>query len=147
MALGDLPNKPNALTLYQYWDDKLDSRALPSLQDINLIDLWRIAPALIIKDVIGCGADFRNRYWGTLIVERAGFDASGKTHWEIYKDQPLGPQMENYQHVVKDKCGNIVHRSSSFIENRDFVVFTSLNLPIGQTDDVVDHIISVIDYD
>ena len=147
MALGDLPNKPNALTLYQYWDDKLDSRALPSLQDINLIDLWRIAPALIIKDVIDCGADFRNRYWVTLIVERAGFDASGKTHWEIYKDQALGPQMENYQHVVKDKCGNIVHRSSSFIENRDFVVFTSLNLPLGQTDDVVDHIISVIDYD
>ena len=147
MALGDLPNKPNALTLYQYWDDKRNSRALPSLQDINLIDLWRIAPALIIKDVIDCGADFRNRYWVTLIVERAGFDASGKTHWEIYKDQPLGPQMENYQHVVKDKCGNIVHRSSSFIENRDFVVFTSLNLPIGQTDDVVDHIISVIDYD
>ncbi len=147
MALGDLSNKPNALTLYQYWDDKRDSLAFPSLQDINLIDLWRIAPALIIKDVIDCGADFRNRYWVTLIVERAGFDASGKTHWEIYKDQALGPQMENYQHVVKDKCGNIVHRSSSFIENRDFVVFTSLNLPLGQTDDVVDHIISVIDYD
>lgn len=135
------------MTLYQYWDDTRDGRAFPSLQDIDLLDLWRIAPALIIKDVIDCGADFLNRYWGTLIVERAGFDASGKTHREIYKNQPLGPQMENYQQVVKDKCGNIVHRSSSFIENRDFIVFTSLNLPLGQTDDAVDHIISVIDYD
>ena len=147
MVFDNLPNKPNALTLYQYWDYKRNDRAFPSLQNINLIDFWRNAPALIIKDVIDCGADFRNRYWGTLIVERAGLDASGKTHWEIYKDQPLGPKMENYQHVVKDKCVNIVHRSSSFVENRDFVVFTALNVPLGQTDDVVDHIISVIDYD
>lgn len=142
-----MPEKPNAQTLYQYWNDKRGDRIFPSWQDIDLLDLWRIASTLIVKDVIDGGADFRNRYWGTLIVERTGFDASGKTHLEIYKNQPLGPQMDNYQQVVTNKCANIVYRNSSFIENRDFIVYTSLNLPLGRTDNIVEHIISVIDYD
>lgn len=147
MAPEEVPEKPNAQTLYQYWNDKRGDRIFPSWQDIDLLDLWRIASTLIVKDVIDGGADFRNRYWGTLIVERAGFDASGKTHLEIYKNQPLGPQMDNYQQVVTNKCANIVYRNSSFIENRDFIVYTSLNLPLGRTDNAVEHIISVIDYD
>jgi len=97
--------------------------------------------------VIDGGTDFRNRYWGTLIVESAGFDATDKTHLEIYKNQPLGPQLENYQLVVTERRANIVYRNSSFIENRDFIVYTSLNLPLGKSDDVVEHIISVVDYD
>jgi hypothetical protein len=52
LVLGDLPNKPNALTLYEYWDDKRDDRAFPSLQDINLIDFWRIAVVLLSRIVI-----------------------------------------------------------------------------------------------
>lgn len=133
--------------LYEYWLAKRGHRAYPSWQDIDLLDLWRVAPTLIVKDVIDGGTDFRNRYWGTLITESAGFDATGKTHMDIYKNQPLGPQLENYQLVVKERRANIVYRNSSFIENRDFIVYTSLNLPLGKSDDVVEHIISVVDYD
>jgi hypothetical protein len=40
-----------------------------------------------------------------------------------------------------------VHRSSSFIAGREFVVFNSLNLPVGKTDDKVEHILIAIDYE
>ncbi|MGJ3260917.1 MAG: PAS domain-containing protein [Rhodospirillales bacterium] len=141
------PDRPHARLLYDYWLDKRGQRKFPAWQDIDLLDLWRIASCMIIKDVIGDGVDFMNRYWGTQVTHRAGFDATGKTHREMYKDQPLGPQMDTYLAVYETGMAYSVHRSSSFIAGREFVVFNSLNLPVGKSDDKVEHILIAIDYE
>ena len=141
------PEFTNARRLYEYWLEKCGERAFPSWRDIDLLDLWQIASCLIVKDVIDNGADFRNRYWGTQITQRAGFDATGRTHFEIYKDQPLGPQMDTYQAVINMRRPYMVHRTSTFIEGREFVVFNALNLPLGASDEKVDHIMIAIDYE
>ncbi len=141
------PKQPNAQLLYDYWLEKRAGRAFPSWQDIDLLDLWRIASCLIVKDVIDGGADFRNRYWGTQVTQRAGFDATGRTHIEIYRNQPLGPQLETYQAVVSSGQASSIHRSSAFIAGREFVVFNALNLPLGETDARVDKLIIAVDYE
>lgn len=141
------PEHPNARRLYNYWLEKRGQRAFPSWRDIDLLDLWQIASCLIVKDVIDYGADFRNRYWGTQVTQRAGFDATGRTHSEIYKNQPLGPQMDTYQAVINTRRPYMVHRTSTFIEGREFVVFNALNLPLGTSDEKVDHIMIAIDYE
>lgn len=140
------PATANALILYDYWLKKREQRKFPAWQDIDLLDLWQVASCLIIKDVIDDGADFLNRYWGTQIAHRAGFDATGKTHRELYKDQPHGPQMDTYVAVYETGRPMSVFRSSSFIAGREFIVFNALNLPVGKTDDKVDHIMVAIDY-
>jgi hypothetical protein len=144
---GYVPEQPFAKTLYEYWNMKRGQRAFPAWRDIDLLDLWQIASCLIVKDVIDNGADFLNRYWGTQIAMRAGFDASGQRHSSIYKNQPLGPQIDTYREVVLAKVPNAVYRSSSFIANREFITYHSLNLPLGVTDEKVDHLITVVDYD
>ncbi len=141
------PEHPNARILYEYWEEKRGNRAYPAWKDIDLIDLWMIAPCLIVKDVIEDGNDYLNRYWGTQVALRAGFDASGRTHKSIYQNQPLGPQMDAYHEVANKGLANTVHRSSSFISGREFIVYNSLNLPLGENDGKVSHIISAIDYE
>jgi len=140
------PIHPHARVLYDYWLHKRADRAYPAWRDIDLLDIWKIAPCLIIKDVIDGGKDFRNRYWGTQVAARAGFDGTGRTHLDLYKNQPLGPQMKSYQAVVDSRCPNTVYRSSTFIAGREFIVYNSLNLPLGDSDRQVDQIIIVIDY-
>jgi hypothetical protein len=140
------PEQPNARILYDYWKKRRAMRAFPAWKDIELIDLWRIAPCLIVKDVIDGGKDFLNRYWGTQITMRAGFDATGRLHTSIYQSQPLGPQMDAYLEVVSKGLANTVHRASSFISGREFIYYHSLNLPLGENDNKVSHIISVVDY-
>lgn len=144
---GQAPEQPFAKKLYEYWDMKRGHRAFPAWPDIDLLDLWQIASCLIVKDVIDGGADYLNRYWGTQVAMRAGFDASGRTHLSIYKNQPLGPQMDTYRDVVLSKVPNTVYRSSSFIADREFITYHSLNLPLGVTDEKVEHVMTVIDYD
>jgi len=141
------PEHPNACALYDYWNIKRGNRRFPAWTDIDLLDLWKIASCLIVKDVIDGGIDFLNRYWGTQVALRAGFDATGKTHQNIYNNQPLGPQLDAYQEVVNLRVANTVFRSSSFISGRDFIVYNSLNLPLGVSDEKVDNIISVVDYE
>jgi len=144
---GNPPTQPNAHALYDYWLQKRADRAYPAWRDIDLLDLWKIAPCLIIKDVINGGKDFRNRYWGTQVAARAGFDGTGRTHLEIYKNQPQGPQMDNYRAVVDSGRPNSVYRASTFIAGREYVVYNSLNLPLGDSEKQVDQIIIVIDYE
>ncbi|MEX0694057.1 MAG: PAS domain-containing protein [Rhodospirillales bacterium] len=144
---GHTPEQPYAKMLYEYWDMKRGTRAYPAWRDIDLLDLWQIASCLIVKDVLDNGADFLNRYWGTQIAMRAGFDATGRTHTSIYNNQPLGPQMETYREVVSKKAPNTVYRSSSFIAGREYVVYHALNLPLGDSDEKVDHILIVVDYE
>lgn len=144
---GEMPQNPNASVLFSYWAEKRGPRKLPAWKDLDLLDIWTITPCLIVKDVIDGGMDSRNRYWGTKIVQRSGIEATGRTHRDLYKDQPLGPQMDAYVEVVKLGQPNLVHRNSSFIAGRDYIVYSSLNLPLGPTDDVVDHLICVIDYE
>lgn len=141
------PVQPNARLLYDYWCAKRGERRFPSWSDIDLLDLWKIASCLIVKDVVDDGADFLNRYWGTQVAHRAGFDGTAKTHKEIYKNQPMGPQMDTYRAVLETGRPYSVYRSSSFISGREFVVFHALNLPLGDTDDKVDRIMIVIDYE
>lgn len=144
---GEVPPHPNARALYAYWNEKRGTRKFPAWKDLDLLDIWQITPCLIVKDVIDGGVDFRNRYWGTMIVQRSGIEATGRTHRDLYHDQPLGPQMDAYVEVVNLGRPNLVHRDSTFITGREYILYTSLNLPLGSTDEAVDHLICVIDYE
>ncbi|MBO6520451.1 MAG: PAS domain-containing protein [Rhodospirillales bacterium] len=141
------PEKPHALVLYDYWLDKRGQRGFPSWRDIDLLDIWEITPYLIVKDVIGNGEDFRNRFWGTQITHRVGFDASGKTHCEVYEKRQQTPPMRAYSTVFQSGTPHILHRSCSYIAGREFVTFFGLLLPLGSTEDTVEQILMVVDFE
>jgi len=77
-------NSPVTRRLLDYWDILRCGRARPRLRDFELMEIYEIAPTLVIRDLIDGGAEFRCRYWGTRLVPFFGFDATGKLLMDCY---------------------------------------------------------------
>lgn len=70
--------------LYSYWVAQCRGRGLPDRRDIDPVAMpVTLLPHLAIVDVVDGGARFRNRLVGTAIVERWGFDTTGRYHDEV----------------------------------------------------------------
>lgn len=77
-------NSPVTNRLLDYWDVLRCGSARPRLRDFDPMDIYDIAPTLIIRDRVDDGAEFRCRYWGTRLVHFFGFDATGKLLKDCY---------------------------------------------------------------
>ncbi len=70
---------PNLRRLYDYWCEKRGERKMPSRADIDPVGMTFILGNLILVDVIaGTPLGFRIRLHGTNLVERVGYELSGK---------------------------------------------------------------------
>ena len=64
--------------LLHYWREKCGNRPRPLLSDLELMDLYDIAPLMFIRDVVDGGKDLRCRFWGTEMASAYHMDCSGK---------------------------------------------------------------------
>ena len=72
---GDIAQcrSPVCLRLIHYWQGLATrNNGHPEWAQVRLIDLYKIATFLAVKDVIDGGTDFLNRFWGTGRVTRTG---------------------------------------------------------------------------
>ncbi len=147
LADGERPPQPNGKRLLKYWTEKRGTRAYPTWDDIELMDMFAIADSMIVKDVIDGGRDFLNRYWGSGMTRSAGFDGTGKLHTDLYTSQPEGPQFETYLATINNGAPIVVHRDSSFIAGREYVTYDALHVPIGHAErGEITHLITVHDF-
>lgn len=79
----DAPENADAIALYNYWDSKRGERTMPDRHDISPSDFVRLLPAVGILEVIGGGADFRFRLYGSELVSWTGCDRTGQLFSEI----------------------------------------------------------------
>ena len=132
--------------LYEYWRDKRGDRPFPRWDEIHLMDLWRIAPWLGVKDVIDGGNDFLNRYWGTEVAAASGFEGTGKTTTELYGGGSEA-SLINFRHVVATGEPVLAYRRATFVEGREHVTYEVVHLPLGPEGGPVTQIITVYDFD
>ena len=70
---------PRTQMLKSYWDArKAASDTLPEMGDIELMDLYEIAPYIALVDLAPKNEDFKNRYWGGELTWRFAFEGSSK---------------------------------------------------------------------
>lgn len=77
----------NTRRLYDYVVEKRAGRERPCLSDIDLMDLYEIAPSICIRDVVEGGADLKCRYWGGDFEFVYKVRCSGKLITETYDVQ------------------------------------------------------------
>lgn len=75
---------PTCRTLLAYWRDKAAGRPYPAWTDLNLMDLYKIAGTIVVRDVVDGGRDFRCRFSGTGMSAMLGVDGTGETLAETY---------------------------------------------------------------
>ncbi len=106
--INDLPEKlpPILQELVDYWrivSDKVGR--LPSLNDINLIDIYKIAPRIFIADRVEDSEDrirYRWRYWGTTLCDFVGADLTGKFLDVTHDDKATSAAMKYYEWALEN---------------------------------------------
>ncbi|MEK9724339.1 MAG: PAS domain-containing protein [Rhodospirillaceae bacterium] len=91
---------PEAQRLYAYWEAKRGAAPRPRLTDLDLMDIYEIAPVLTIRDAIDGGKEFLCRYWGTRLPDFCGLEATGKLVNECYKPESAAILIDRIQRTL-----------------------------------------------
>jgi hypothetical protein len=92
---------PRLRRLYEYWRERRGERRFPARADIEPLDLTFLMGNLILVEVIqGEPLDFRIRLHGTNLVQRAGYELTGKMLNELPITQFRQLAMDTFRHVA-----------------------------------------------
>ena len=124
-------NQPALQQLQMYWDKKRAGRPYPGREDIDPLELRFIIGNLILMDVEPMPLRFRYRLFGTGIVQRQGFDMTGK-----YLEQHPWPELaaqarQTYIEVIDRGKPSLIRRHG--LVNDQYVDHQSLILPLGHS--------------
>lgn len=136
-------SKPYLFDVFGHWNQVRGEKFAPSLLEFRLEDLPpKIVPYMVIVDILGPPMDFYYRFFGTKMVENAGFDMTRKTYFAD-KVQGYGfVNSEVFPHVVKERKPLCTLTSWISIKGLNFST-TTLRLPISENGKDVTHAISV----
>ena len=139
---------PRTQMLKSYWDTRRGSRdQLPRICDIELMDLYEIAPYLALNDVALKDQDFKNRYWGGELTWRFAFEGTGKRIQE-YLPPCFGDKLlEGFRDVVQTEQPQ--WHKAILVRGRYNTHFPveALHLPLRGKDLAgVQHVLSIFDF-
>jgi len=82
-ALLDNIETPCLRRLYAYWEERRQGRAFPARRDLDPLDFRYALGHITLLDVLTDPVRFRFRLHGSELVERAGYDMTGKLVDEV----------------------------------------------------------------
>ena len=136
---------PVTRTLFDYWQTKRGDRSCPAWTDIYLMDIYKAAPHIVVRDVVDGGREFRCRYAGTGLSAVLGVDGTGQLIAETYK-RGGGAVLARYQAVLS--AGRPL-RAVAYVEAVEKnlpTAFESVYLPLYGADQAIGHIIVAYDF-
>ena len=134
---------PVTRKLVAYWNGKRPAAGgLPKRSDIELMDLYDIASHLVVKDVVGNGEAFINRFWGTDVTEALGFDGTGMSVSDYRPATMRDAVTKRYRHIVETGRSSMARGNLSTMPGKEHIPFELVHLPLAGRTDRVEHIIS-----
>ena len=138
---------PICLHLINYWQD-LAARndGHPEWRQVHLMDLYKIATYLAVKDVIDDGADFRNRFWGTGLTDALGFEA---TNMRVSAYQPATMRdavRQRYTRITRTGRPEMLRGHIASMPEHEHLPFELVHLPLWGKGEGVQQIISAYQF-
>ncbi len=133
--------------LYDYWCSKMSGAARPKWGDLDLMDIYDVAPFVYVKDPTPDGRDFFYRYWGTGLVNRLGYEISGKLASDYYHGERL--EMTTVSHMNVLNAGEPLLSSGNVIwtDDREHLTYVALFLPTDGDTAPLRHLMVGMDLD
>ncbi len=132
--------------LLDYWRTLCRGRRRPAWSDVHLMDLYKIAARLVIKDVDGDGDEFINRYWGTALTDTLGYDASGKALGDTYPPHVATALGDMYRLALKSPSPVRIIGLTSMAKKKEHLHLEAIVLPLDAAPNVIGHLICAYDY-
>jgi hypothetical protein len=116
--------------LFEYWKQKCGPRPRPRFDEIDLMDVYEIAPYIVIKDVIEGGKNFAMRFWGTGVRNTVGIEGTGKTARDLYSGDNREHINEAFKEVIRTGKPIRVLGRVSVDPEKDYLVYEGVHLPL-----------------
>ena len=138
------------LTGYDYWLGKAralgDPSMLPARQDFDpLIETPRLAPRIMLMDVLQDPLDFRYRLVGTALRRHMAQDWTGQKLSEIPFQRVGSTVWDNNELVIRERRP-LLARPPYIGPHKDFLFVESIILPLASDGDRVDMLMFVVDF-
>ncbi|MEQ9556710.1 MAG: PAS domain-containing protein [Rhodospirillales bacterium] len=137
---------PVTQALFGYWCAKRGSRPYPAWTDLQLMDIYKIAPQVIVRDVIDGGREFRCRFSGTGISAVLGLDGTGELLCETYNPQAVEMIKARYGPVLETQGPVRAVGYVTAVQKNLPTAFESVYLPLAGKDGAIGHIIVAYDF-
>jgi hypothetical protein len=133
---------PRFMRFFQYWQSRAPPGKLPGRRHFDPpFEIPDLLPSIVLYEVVRSGERlrFKFRLVGTLVVEMAGFEPTGKYADEIH----LAPRRHSIQAalegVVRNKQAHYWQVPIAFA-GREYIAYQRLALPLAADGETVDMI-------
>ena len=127
--------------VFAYWNEKRGENPRPRWRDFDLMDLHEFAAMIVVKDVLTDTRDFRFRFFGSGMVEIAGFDGTHKLGSEFYNSDTFTHVVEAFWMAI-DEGRPIRVAGNASVNNKDYLHYEALHLPLNDDDGNIGHLLS-----
>jgi hypothetical protein len=114
---------------YEYWLSKCQGKNIPSIKQIDLMEIYSISTQVMIKDAVNNGKDFRNRYFGTQLAIWYGFEATGKLISD-YTPSDLIEELQDFYRTTLNSGKPLFEKGAANKNDLDEAVITGIYLPL-----------------
>jgi len=135
-----------AVALLQYWRELGGNDGTPAFSAFQLMDIYRFAPMIFIRDRVEDGNEFRVRFVGTKLTEWLGKELTGKLVRESFTAEAAKSLLKAFQTCADENCPVRTVGYADFVEQREHWNFESFYLPLLGPDGTVDHVVGAADY-
>lgn len=137
---------PKLRQLFDYWSEKCGARRMPSRADIDPLDMTFIIGNVILVDVVaGTPLGFRVRLHGTNLVERVGYELTGKSLDELPQTEFREAAQESFTRVATS-AEPTAGKRDRIIDGR-FARYETVIMPLSSDGERVDRLLVGLIYD
>lgn len=116
--------------------------------DVNLMDLYKVAHLISVKDVIGHGEDFAYRFWGTELSRALGFEGTGKRVSQYEPADMRGRLLDTYRGIVNSHEPVLRRGSMRHVYHRMDVTYEVIHVPFRAPEsEEISQIMSAVQFD
>ena len=132
--------------LCAYWEEKRSGQGAPNKRDLDLMELYEIAPNLMVRDVIGDGEEYWTRYWGSQLSALFGYELTGKLMREFYPPDAVAVIRQTYDYILK--TGNPLRLIGhvGFSDDKEHRNYEAFHTPWIDEDGAVVQIVSCYEF-
>ncbi len=133
-----VPKDDRLRRLFAYWTERCAGRAMPTRAEIDPLDFTYILGNIVLLGVERDPLRFRVRLQGTEVVQRLGFDLTGRTLDEL--------AMPSFRELITTAVAEVVARGAPLLRQRNMIMddrllrYESLILPLAGSSGDVEHV-------
>lgn len=133
-----------ARDLYAYWCSKCGA-GLPVWTDISLMDVYQLAPDIMVKEAVDGGREWRNRYFGSGLARNIGVDATNRLLAE-YHDADNAAKALAFFNAIREERKPFRVAGRCIVIDREFKRLEGVYLPLEDRNGDVDMILCLEHY-